>query len=278
MVMLFMPFVRAEAGRMWGTESHRKKSVVKALRFAKFRGYGSRELDKFKPSDIHAFFDLLSQQGLTANTVRHYGAMLSVVFKHAVREELISHSPRFTWTPIEGGKRPLYFTQQQLDSMESYFDDKHQQWWLRHFIVIGHQTGMRLGEILKITPDIMSLDNKGGHWVHLATTKNGSERWVPLNHRSLAAIRALDCRATKYWSHASFYTAWATMRRDLLGGDIRYVFHTLRHTAATVMANDLGANTAVIGLLLGHRSEATTRKYIKAKPDALQALVQQMAG
>ena len=93
----------------------------------------------------------------------------------------------------------------------------------------------------------------------------------------MKAIEALDYDCGHHFDEKKFYSTWTRMRRAVLKGNKNYVFHTLRHTAATVMANDLHANTTVIGLLLGHRSEKTTNKYIKAKPKALQALAAQMA-
>ena len=194
-----------------------------------------------------------------------------------MKEEVITHAPQFTWKTLENTQRPLYFTKAQLERVEAWFRDSNEP-WVEHFVVIGHQTGMRLGEICQVAPHSITEDDNGDTWIHLEKTKNGEERFVPVNARAYSALEALgfDCRG--FFEHTRFYRAWGAMRKDILGNDSRYVFHTLRHTAATVMANDLKANTAVIGMLLGHKSEKTTRKYIKAKPSALQALAAQMAG
>ena len=42
------------------------------------------------------------------------------------------------------------------------------------------------------------------------------------------------------------------------------------------MANDLKVNSTVIGIMLGHRSEKTTKKYVKAMPSALIAIAAHM--
>ena len=42
------------------------------------------------------------------------------------------------------------------------------------------------------------------------------------------------------------------------------------------MANDLKVNSTVIGIMLGHRSEKTTKKYVKAMPLALIAIAAHM--
>ena len=274
-MITFATFVTNEAHRLWHGD-HLKRSVTKAQKFHDFGDHAQRHIGDFKPSDIHAFFDHLSAQGLSDNTVNHYAAMLTKVFKHAVKEEVITHAPQFTWKRVEHEQRPLYFTKAQLSAMEQWFKHSDEP-WMQHFVVLGHQTGMRLGEICQIAPHSVTEDENGDIWIHLPKTKNGTERFVPVNPRAYSALEALsfDCRG--YFEHTRFYRTWGAMRKDILRNDKRYVFHTLRHTAATVMANDLKANTAVIGLLLGHKSEKTTRKYIKAKPSALQALAAQMA-
>ena len=272
----FYEFTKDHAHLMWRGD-HRVKSTRKAERFTEFLDYATRDIGDFKPRDIHLFFDHLSATGLSDNTVNHYAAMLTKVFKQAVKEEVIDHAPQFTWRQLEDTQRPLYFTKVQLEDIEAYFRRSSEP-WMEHFVVIGHQTGMRLGEICQVTPEKIITDDDGHIWIHLTKTKNGHERWVPVNERTRAALKALGDNCTNYFEHTRFYRVWGQMRRKVLGNDSRYVFHTLRHTAATVMANDLKANTAVIGILLGHRSEKTTRKYIKAKPSALQQLAAQLAG
>jgi integrase len=275
-MITFADFMNQEADRLWRGD-HKRRSIAKGEKFAAFADHSTRHIGDFKPSDIHAYFDSLTAQGLSDNTVNHYAAMLTKVFKQAVKEEVITHAPQFTWKTVENTQRPLYFTKAQLERVEAWFRDSSEP-WVEHFVVIGHQTGMRLGEICQVAPHSITEDDNGDTWIHLEKTKNGEERFVPVNARAYSALEALgfDCRG--FFEHTRFYRAWGAMRRDILGNDSRYVFHTLRHTAATVMANDLKANTAVIGMLLGHKSEKTTRKYIKAKPSALQALAAQMAG
>ena len=248
----------------------------KAEKFSNFRDYGTRALNDFKPHDIHDFFDSLTREGLSDNSVNHYAAMLDSCIQS--RGQRGAYHPR-TEVHLKRSKtnsRPLFFTDEQLEKMEAYHRNTD-DWYMEHFIVIGHQTGMRHGEILSLTRDRLEQDDTGATWVHLTDTKNGDERFVPLNDRAHDALAALDYLPARYFEHTRFYRAWGRMRRDLLRNDERYVFHTLQHTAATKMANDIKANSAVIGLMLGHRSEKTTRKYIKAKPSALQAIAAQMA-
>jgi len=274
----FLTFVYDEQHRLWGTtEDHRVKSVRKAEKFANFQDYGGRPLDDFKPRNIHDFFDYLESEGFKNSTINRYAAMLIRVFDHAKDEEHISHVPKFTWKEEDANARPLYYTERQLEKMEEYHRNTA-DWAIEHLIVIGHQTGMRLGEILSVNLHSIEKDDKGNDWIYLPKTKNGKDRAVPVNEITYKALAALDFLPARHFEHTRFYRAWGRMRRDLLHNDPRYCFHTLRHTAATKMANDLKVNSTVIGMMLGHKSEKTTAKYIKAKPSALIEIAAQMSG
>jgi integrase len=196
------------------------------------------------------------------------------VFRQAAREGLIEAAPVFTWKAVKGNKRPLYYTPDQLSQIDAYFNDDHPQAYMRHFCTIAAQTGMRLGEILKINPQTL-VDVDGKPCVYLETTKNGDERLVPLTGQARAAVKALGDNPARHWTHRSFYDGLKGMRCRLFNGDSRYCFHTFRHTAATHLAA-ADRSTAMIALLLGHKSEATTRKYIKPKPSALRGLVEML--
>ena len=268
----FLEFTLQEQSRLWsGTEDHRKRSVVKATKFSNFGENADRPLTDYRPAHIHAFFDRLEAKGLSANTINHYGAMVAKVFRQAAREGLIEAVPEFTWKAVKGNKRPLYYTPDQLCQIDAYFNDAHPQSYMRHFCIIAANTGMRLGEILKITP-VTIVTVKGKPCVYLETTKNGEDRHVPLNRKARAAVKALGDNPARHWTHRSFYDGLKGMRCRLFNGDKRYCFHTFRHTAATHLAA-ADRSTAMIALLLGHKSEATTRKYIKPNPRAMRDLV-----
>ena len=272
MTTTFLEFTVQEQSRLWsGTDDHRKRSVIKATKFSNFGENADRPLTDYRPAHIHAFFDHLEAQGISANTINHYGAMVSKVLRQAAREGLIGAVPEFTWKAVKGNKRPFYYTPDQLSQINAYFNDDHPQAYMRHFCTIAAQTGMRLGEILKINSQTL-IEVDGKPCVYLETTKNGDERLVPLTGQASEAVKALDDNPARHWTHRSFYDGLKGMRCRLFNDDSRYCFHTLRHTAATHLAA-ADRSTAMIALLMGHKSEATTRKYIKPKPSALRGLV-----
>ena len=276
--MTFLELVHMDAKLIWDGEVHRARSIGKAERFAAFSDHETRDISEFKPSHVHRFFDSLQEQGLSNNTINHYGAMIIKVFGHAVSEEHISHVPKFKYRKVKGNKRPLYFTLSQIDLMSVYFRKSAEFTGLEHYLTIGIQTGMRIGEIRSINERTLFIDETGGYSVYLADTKNGDSRTVPINDKALRAIRALGTDISKNWNSKLFYRGWKYMRRAVLNNDTRYTFHTTRHTCATTLANSGAYNTDLIGKYLGHRDLNTTRKYIKTAPETLRSMAELMRG
>ena len=268
----FEDFMLREARRLWRGK-HLAETKAKLVRFSTFRDYGSRRLDDFKPADIYRFSDHLQDEGLSDNTINHYFAAISSVFKHGVEMELITHAPKIKWFKVRSG-RPRFLSDAEITKLDRFLSN-HPNNWMAHFVTISLNTGMRLGEILKITPDDVS-QTDDGWWVELRDTKNGDDRSVPLNKQAFEALKALDLEPVKHYSHRRFYNTWAEARRAIAKNDVHFVFHILRHTAATNMANNLRVPSNLIAMMLGHRSERTTAKYVHAKAATLQDIAKQM--
>tara|TARA_B110000879_G_scaffold26958_1_gene36534 strand:+ start:1386 stop:2279 length:894 start_codon:yes stop_codon:yes gene_type:complete len=276
--MTFLELVHMDAKLIWDSEAHRNRSITKAERFAAFSDYDTRAISDFKPSHIHRFFDSLQEQGLSNNTINHYGACLIKVFSHCVSEEHISHVPKFKYRKVKGNQRPLYFTKSQIDLMSAYFRNSQDFRDLEFYLIIGINTGMRIGEIRSINEQTLVVDETGGYSVYLADTKNGDSRTIPITNVALSAIRSLGTDVSKNWNSKLFYKGWKHMRRAVLADDSRYTFHTTRHTCATTLANSGEFNDSLVALYLGHRDVTTTRKYIKSQPDTLRSMAELMRG
>ena len=269
-------FTNANASRLWHGR-HLKESQSRVLKFCAFADHSLRTLDQFKPADLYAFGDYMISEGSSPNTVNHYFAAISTTFNLAVDMEIIAAAPKIKWHTVRSS-RPRYMSKSEIQSLDEVFKGSDDPWvskMMPHLVTIAVNTGMRLGEILKITPtDIQEMD--GGAWVYLSATKNGDDRWVPLNDKAKAALDALGNTPGAKFTHRRFYNAWNVARSRIARGDDTFVFHVLRHTAASTMANELGVNSLLIGQILGHRNVATTAKYVHAKPKALQDIMRKL--
>ena len=270
-------FVATHSKIIWGGGAHEKKSLAKMRRFCAFSGYGSQLLDSFRAEHLYKFMAHIETEqtprkpnGCSPATTNRYVACLSSVFKHAEEMGLIQQAPRVKFRKIskhEQHKR-RFLSDRELDALLGYLASLPEDYrFVREFVIIGINTGMRLGEIRSLDPDNIEHD-KDGAWLHLEQTKNGDDRRVPANDAVLEALAKLDNRPALHFREHPFYDAMRAARQAVAPNDTSFVFHSLRHTAASTMANDLQINTILIARLLGHKSLKTTEGYVHVKGDA----------
>lgn len=126
----------------------------------------------------------------------------------------------------------------------------------RAAIRIAFYSGMRLGEIRKA-------EIVGTAFV-LRDTKNGDPRIVPIHPKINTCLRYVW--PSRFKMHYHFDKARAAVGMSWLR------FHDLRHSAASAMIND-GAELYTVGIVLGHRSPASTQRYAHLKTDKLREAI-----
>lgn len=144
--------------------------------------------------------------------------------------------------------------------------DKHSDKYAGAFVWLALRTGARRGELLKL--EWSHLDLKGGT-VKLVDTKNGSDRTLPLDADAVSLLKKLPrLEGNPYvfvgrWDRRhrdSFKDAWAEMRK---GAGLPHLhLHDLRRTVGSWLGA-AGHTAQMIGELLGHRSDVTSRVYVK---------------
>lgn len=269
-------FMDAHAHRLWH-DKHLRDCQFMVQRLANYQDNADKPLADFTVRDILAFQDHLVLMGLCDNTVNRYLACFSCLFNLAVEHEIIDRKPRMKFLKVRSS-RPRFFTDKEIDDLVNFLDNSSQP-WMSHFVTLGVNTGMRLGEILGINnPDSKTQGyvSQCGTYVTLTDTKNGDQRIVPLNQAARGALKALDMYPAGPYTHRKFYDTWAEARDELARDDKHYVFHVLRHTCATRLAMEHNVDSITLGKILGHRSIATTQKYVHTKPDALSAIMSKL--
>ena len=255
-----LSFLSSNAHRIWRGK-HLAESTNKVMRFCDYADYGTRCIDSFVPEDIYMFSDSLLETGISKSTVNRYFAAISSLLKYAHDMRVIEqyHIPRIKWYKEKSG-RPRFMSKTELHELENFFRG-HQNSWVADLHVLASQTGMRIGEIVKIKPAFYHMDDKGKHNLVLYDTKNGDDRRLKLNMRAYLSLRNLEFQPSKYYTHSKFYRTWHEARRRFAPGDKHFVGHALRHTTATTLASHK-YNLALIAKIMGHRSLATTSRYI----------------
>ena len=264
--MNFIDFVNTEGPNIW-RDKHLAESRAKMHRFGEFGGVGFKDIADITARDIHAFCLHLLDQGLSENTVNHYKAAISAILKHALDLEEIDKLPKIKFARVRTN-RVRYMSHDEIEQLDTFLRDYKagSRWWMRYMCTIALNTGMRLGEILSITPDTVTIEDETCI-VHLKNTKNGDDRDVVCAGKTFAALMALEFHPRSHYSHRKFYNTWDEARHRIARGDKEFVFHILRHTAATKMANELKLPTVTVAQQLGHRSLQTTAKYVHQTPE-----------
>jgi integrase len=136
-------------------------------------------------------------------------------------------------------------------------------------VVLALETGMRLGELLSLTWDLVDINSRVAS---LPITKNGEPRRVPLSTRAIATLQLIPCHITApkvFWcwkGSDSFGNAWRRAMLKAQVGDLR--FHDLRHEA-TSRFFELGFNTMEVATITGHKTLQMLKRYTHLRAETL---------
>jgi integrase len=228
---------------------------------------------------------LHDEKGLKGATINRYLAAYSELFSTAVRKKAMSYVPKVKWYAENKG-RPRFFTDTEVDDLEAFFLDSDHP-WMADFVILGVNTGMRLGEILGINnrvptppgeqPKAYGYLSDCGGFIELHETKNGESRIVPLNEEAVGALANLNNKPSDFYTHRSFYDTWDAARMSIAPEDRDFVFHVLRHTCATRLVMEYQVDHITVGLILGHKSPLTTKKYVHPVKQSLAGVMAKMS-
>ena len=263
--------------RLW-QDKYLKDCHFMVNRLSNFSNNRTRAIGSYTDDDLYDFMDHLKEEGLSDSTVNRYLAAYSRLFKKAVNKKLMSYAPKVEWKAIEPG-RPRFYTDQEVDDLVEFFLDSDHP-WMADFVIFALNTGMRVGEILSINhpqpKKTIGTISPCGNYIDLKKTKNGEERTVPMNASAKEALRNLDNCPSGPWTNRKFYDTWKAAKECLAPGDDHFVFHVLRHTCATRLAMEFSVDTLIVGTILGHKSIATTKKYVHAKKENLATIMSKL--
>ena len=201
-------------------------------------------------------------------TVVRYLAALSVMLTHAVKEwGWLDDSPmRKVTKPKESRGRVRFLSDdERIRILKACKESKSPN--LYPLVVLALSTGMRKGEIMKLTWADMDL-NRGRAILH--ETKNGERRAVAITGhalellKELGKVRRIDsdllfpAKKIKATKPININKPWKVAVQKAELHDFR--FHDLRHSAASYLAMN-GASLAEIAEVLGHKTLQMVKRY-----------------
>ena len=240
---------------------------------------GKDNLEQITALDVVKFRSILQKKRLSPQSVYHCLSLLRRVFNRAKEWNLFAGEiPPFDMPKFDN-KRMRFLSPDEVKILLDYLKWKRPDW--HDVSVIGLYTGLRAGEIFKLTSSDVQLEKR---FITILDTKNRANRVVPLNDFSYSALERnlnqhqpsnpifphLYCKAFSRAIDACGFNNGIEDRRH------RVVFHTLRHTFASWLVQG-GVPIALVSQLLGHKDLKMTMRYSHLAPQQAHDAVNYLA-
>lgn len=209
-------------------------------------------------------------EGISDSTINRRLAALSKMLTFALDRGYIARKPK-----IERKKEPQhrirYITEEEERELLTYLDHIGQP-QMRDLCILGIDTGLRVGELLRIERRDVQ-DGVLSVW----RTKNGKARSVPLTTRCRAILEGdFEGKLFDGFSHSKVNHYWNLCRRHLgMRGDTQFVPHAMRHTFCSRLVQR-GVDIVSVSKLAGHSSIVVTMRYAHLAPDSLTNAIQKL--
>jgi integrase len=248
------PTLRPRSQERWFgiVEKHLKPAFPSALR-------------AIAASDAERYVTRRSEAGANASTINREITVLKHMVRRAVIWEYLSRNQIENIKPLkEGPGRTRFLSIEEVEKLleACAFQDARSELgrgYLKQFVLIALNTGMRRNEILSLMRRSVDWTNK---FVTLEATKNGDARHVYLNGTAIETLRSLPARidSERLFPFGPWQITMAFRRATKRAGIEDFRLHDLRHTFASYQAM-AGVQTRGLQALLGHRDNRMTMRY-----------------
>lgn len=216
----------------------------------------ARQLRSLTYTDVEELIAKLRAMGDSNGTINRKLAALSKLFSYCKK-----HDPSLNRPAIprlrEAPPRQRVLSDAEFAALRLWDGWRPED---EHLLVFLWFTGARISEALRLKPTEWDDEN-----VTFNDTKNGDSRTIPLHHEASWALQQGTMPNPWTFRHRFREAAEALA----LGPEV--VVHTLRHSCASRLARKQ-MNAFLIQKWMGHKSIATTQRYVKAAPTDLGSL------
>lgn len=234
----------------------------------------AQTIGSLTPLELERVKTALQAKALSPQSVKHCLALLRRVINHAIRMRLwVGANPvEKLALPHVDNKRFRFLSVEEADLLLATLKGRSKSTW--SISLMSLYTGMRLGEVLGLRWEAVNL---GARVAQVLDPKNGRSRTVSLTE---SVVRMLA--ETGAERHGLVFAGRNGLRREIsdtfsrvveeigLNKGVtdrrgRVVFHTLRHTFASLLAMS-GVPLYQLMDLMGHRSIDMTKRYASLCP------------
>ena len=231
-------------------------------------------LNRIRPAQIAEWRDARTASGTAAQTVRNDLTTLSAIYEQAIREwgfDHLSNPVRRIRRPPAPRPRTRRVTTEEISAIKAATASPH----LSDLIDLAIETGMRLGELVSITP---SMVDSSARTVTLKDSKNGHGRVVPLSTVALGTLQKRSSNTvftdrlfpiSSHGATVAFKRAVVRARNRLHQRDSLPIrsdfltdlrFHDLRREATTRFF-EKGLDLVSVASITGHRVAEMVKRY-----------------
>lgn len=230
---------------------------------------------------------VVTERMRTGGTVNRYLATLGKCLSVAVKEWrwMDSNPMRHICMQDESKGRVRYLSDDERDRLLDACQ-KSTNPYLFTVVILALSTGMRQGEIMKLTWDDVDLANQR---IIIQDSKNNERRAAHLANKALELLTELRQQKVRRIDSnllfpgiqafnkgpASLRTAWLFALKKADIKDFR--FHDLRHSAASYLAMG-GAPLLDIAAVLGHKTLSMVKRYSHLSDNHIKGVVAAMNG
>jgi len=242
--------------------------------------FGTLALDEIDAEAIDGYIQARKRGGVVGATINRDLGVLRHMLRMAVRKwRWLRQEPYIEMLP-EGGPRD-----RELSEAEEALLLPACRVDFRPLVQAGLYTGMREGELLKLTWDQVDL---AGRTLDFPPTKRGRKRLVPIAEPLYYVLARLRSRSGGQGASDRVFlradghpwSKWGVeyhLAKAITAAEIPPLrFHDLRHTCSSRLKRQ-GVDPMDIQELLGHKSMSTTRGYIHIRTEELRRAVNLLA-
>jgi len=191
---------------------------------------------------------------------------LSRLLSLACEEGLLNKKPKIKLLREENQRNRYLKDSEEYQLLKSLETSRI---YLRPLVILGIDTGMRLGEIENLRwPDI----DFQRETIYVAKSKTGKPRSIPMTNRTKELLLSLRTNERESVFENLPGISMAFRKACRKAGIVNFHFHDLRHTFATRLAES-GADVATIAALLGHSSIQMAMRYSHITDDRIRRSV-----
>ena len=207
----------------------------------------------------------------STGTTNHFITAMKVFFNFLIAEGFLTDNPADKLIPLKEDQHlPDPLQQKEVKCLLAVLSTKFCGVRDRAMLLVLLDTGVRLGELMGMTPEDIDLEQCQ---LRIRRSKSRKERMVPFSGITRRALvkyltqRSARSEDQSLWvtDTGSSISKWYLMKRfeslGRLAGVPRFHCHRLRHTMATEFLRN-GGNFTTLQHILGHTTGRMTERYV----------------